>query len=408
MSWEQIRLRDIGRWYGGGTPAKSNAQYWSDGTIPWLSPKDMGTDVLAGTQDLINAAAIGATAVKLVPQNAVAVVVRSGILERTVPVALVPFETTLNQDMKAVVARDGVDPRWIAWGLRAFEGRLLAETRKTGTTVASMDMTRFLGFELPVPPLDEQRRILTILGDQLSRVDAADRSFALVEQRLDALRASTLAELLANSGSLGETVPLGDLGAIGTGGTPSRSMSSFYDGGKIPWVTSGDLSGGLIAGSKQYVTEAGRAAARLKRFPPGTLLVAMYGEGKTRGTVAQLAIEATINQACAAIQLNDASLYPWVRAVLEANYLTMRSMAAGGVQPNLNLRLVRSIPVPVPAAADRDRLLRRMEQIGNADRGLRGPLATSRRRSTAIRRSLLAAAFSGRLSAASSKELTLA
>jgi len=408
LSWEQIRLRDLGRWYGGGTPSKSNAQYWSDGTIPWLSPKDMGADVLAGTQDLINAAAIGATAVKLVPQNAVAVVVRSGILERTLPVALVPFETTLNQDMKAVVARDGVDPRWIAWGLRAFEGRLLAETRKTGTTVASMDMTRLLGFELPVPFLDEQRRILTILGDQLSRLDTADRSFVLVDQRLDALRVSALAELLANSRALGETVPLGDLGAIGTGGTPNRSMSSFYDGGKIPWVTSGDLSGGLITGSKQYVTEAGRAAARLKRFPPGTLLVAMYGEGKTRGTIAQLAIEATINQACAAVQLSDASLYPWVRAVLEANYLTMRSMAAGGVQPNLNLRLVRSIPVPIPAAADRDRLLRRLEQIVNAERGLRAPLATSRRRSTAVRRSLLAAAFSGRLTAASAKDLTLA
>jgi type I restriction enzyme S subunit len=85
-------------------------------------------------------------------------------------------------------------------------------------------------------------------------------------------------------------------------------------------------------------------------FPAGTLLVAMYGEGKTRGTVGELAIAATTNQACAAVQLTDPDPRhrAWTRLALEANYWSMRRLVSGGVQPNLNLNLVRQIVVPFP------------------------------------------------------------
>lgn len=121
MTFERVALGDIGQWYGGGTPSKSNSAFWTEGSIPWLSPKDMGHEVLTDTVDHITTTAVAGSATRLVPAHSVAVVTRSGILERKLPVALVPFETTLNQDMKAVVPRPGVDARWVAWGLRAFE-----------------------------------------------------------------------------------------------------------------------------------------------------------------------------------------------------------------------------------------------------------------------------------------------
>lgn len=111
MTWERLPLKETGKWYGGGTPSKSNKSFWTSGTIPWLSPKDMGPEVLRSTQDRITPAAVGGSSVKIVPAGSVAVVVRSGIIERTIPVSLVPFDTTLNQDMKAVAPRPGVDAR---------------------------------------------------------------------------------------------------------------------------------------------------------------------------------------------------------------------------------------------------------------------------------------------------------
>ena len=80
--WDRATLGELGEWYGGGTPSKKRPEFWTDGTIPWLSPKDMGPDVLVATQDLIHESALDDTPVKLVPAGSVAIVVRSGILER--------------------------------------------------------------------------------------------------------------------------------------------------------------------------------------------------------------------------------------------------------------------------------------------------------------------------------------
>ena len=139
-------LRDLGVWYGGGTPSKQRREFWESGTIPWLSPKDMGKPIVASTEDHITEAAIAGSATKLVPADSVAVVVRSSILDRILPIALVPMLVTLNQDMKAVVARDGVLPGYVAHLLRSLGPTLLRVTRKTGGSVASIQVPKFMTF----------------------------------------------------------------------------------------------------------------------------------------------------------------------------------------------------------------------------------------------------------------------
>ncbi|MEO5881270.1 MAG: hypothetical protein ABIQ06_02550 [Caldimonas sp.] len=97
----------------------------------------------------------------------------------------------------------------------------------------------------------------------------------------------------------------------------------------------------------ELVTERALSETNLTLYPPGTLLVAMYGEGKTRGRCAELRISATTNQALAAIQIADPHRR-YLRLVLEGSCESMRKAASGGVQPNLNLSLVRAIVVPLP------------------------------------------------------------
>lgn len=402
MTWERVPLKELGDWYGGGTPSKSNPAFWTDGDVPWLSPKDMGPEVLHGTQDHVTSEAVSGSSTKLVPAGSVAVVTRSGILERTIPVSIVPFATTMNQDMKAVVPRAGIDPRWIAWGLRAFERDLLRDTRKAGTTVASIEMPRWYGFKLPVPPLEEQRRIVAILEDHLSRLDAADAAIGRSWTRAGRMHESLLSQTVTEARDTANTVVgIGELGRVTSGMTPLKGNRLFYDGGTIPWITSGDLWRGTITEASQFVTQRALAETSLKLLPPGSLLVAMYGEGKTRGASAELAIEATTNQACAGIVLSDDSLRPWVRLVLKANYGALRRLAAGGVQPNLNLSIVKALQVPIPSTAERAAAQERVSESEMIVERLQSELKTAQRRSAALRRSLLAAAFSGRLSGSS-------
>ncbi|MFC5180782.1 restriction endonuclease subunit S [Actinomadura harenae] len=191
-NWTWAELGELGTWYGGSTPSKKRPDFWENGTIPWLSPKDMGADRLTATQDLITESALRESSVRLIPANSVAIVIRSGILERKVPVAYVPFATTLNQDMKAVRPRDDVDPRWITWGLKAFERQILDTCRKTGTTVASLEVPWLMKFKLPIPHLSEQQRILADLEEHLSRLQVTMRALKDIESKGKQMRSQIL------------------------------------------------------------------------------------------------------------------------------------------------------------------------------------------------------------------------
>ena len=99
----------------------------------------------------------------------------------------------------------------------------------------------------------------------------------------------------------------------------------------------------------------------MELYPPGSLLVAMYGEGKTRGKCAELLIPATINQAIAAIvwEPESVSCKPYIKAFLLNSYEMMRGQASGGVQPNLNLQIVKSLAVPLPPVAEQSEIVGR-------------------------------------------------
>ena len=156
-------LRTVGTWYGGGTPAKSVRGYWDDGTVPWLSPKDMDSDEITATEDHISEMAIMKSAAKLVPAGSVAFVVRSNVLRRRLPVALVPFAVTLNQDMRAVVPREGILVEYLAQTCRARAESILAQAGRTDGSMAAIQGTALLDFRIPIPPIEIQRELVLLL-----------------------------------------------------------------------------------------------------------------------------------------------------------------------------------------------------------------------------------------------------
>ncbi|ENX51419.1 MULTISPECIES: restriction endonuclease subunit S [Acinetobacter] len=158
-----MTLRDVGTWYGGGTPSKSHSDYWENGTIPWVSPKDMGRPIVDSAQDYITEDAIENSSTKLVPANSIAIVVRSSILDKLLPSALIPVPVALNQDMKAVIPHNHIMPSYLAHMIRSRGEDILRAARKTGGSVASIESSKLFSFYVPIPHLDEQKRIVTIL-----------------------------------------------------------------------------------------------------------------------------------------------------------------------------------------------------------------------------------------------------
>jgi len=186
---------------------------------------------------------------------------------------------------------------------------------------------------------------------------------------------------------------------VGTGGTPLRSKREYYDDGKIPWVTSGALNKEFVSDADEYITDLAVQATNAKVFPAHTLLVAMYGEGKTRGKVSELLIEAATNQACAAILMEglSAKIRDYVKLFFLKNYEDIRHLSSGGVQPNLNLSHIKATAIPLPPFAEQYRIVAEVERclslVGKAEAQVNANLKRAKR----LRQSFLSRAFSSSL-----------
>ena len=144
-----------------------------------------------------------------------------------------------------------------------------------------------------------------------------------------------------------ESGSLGDTFETSSGGTPSRSKESYW-GGKILWVTTSLVNSCVIIDAEEHITESGLKNSSAKVFPKGTVLIAMYGQGKTRGQVALLGVEAATNQACAAILPNKGIEPYFVFLSLVSRYEEFRKLSNSGGQENLSQGLIREIPFAYP------------------------------------------------------------
>lgn len=192
---------------------------------------------------------------------------------------------------------------------------------------------------------------------------------------------------------------IGDIAYVGTGATPKRGNPTYYDNGTIPWVTSAAVNDSEVSSAQEFVTETALHETNLTLYEPGTLLVAMYGEGKTRGKCAELRIWATTNQALAAIVLppSAAAWRKWVQYALEYQYEETRKLASGGVQPNLNLGLIKRIEIPFAPERCQRRVIDTMESYFTRLDDTVATLERVDRNLKRYRASVLKAAVEGRL-----------
>jgi type I restriction enzyme, S subunit len=186
-NWEKWRLADVGDWAGGGTPSSTNEAYWN-GDIPWVSPKDMKVSEIHYTQDQITRPAIDNSAARMIPENSVLFVTRSGILAHSFPVAINRVPVTVNQDLKAITPARGVDAKYLAWVLRAFARTILTICSKHGTTVHSIETSALKAFSIPVPPFKEQRRIVAKIEQLFSELDKGVEALETARQQLTVYR----------------------------------------------------------------------------------------------------------------------------------------------------------------------------------------------------------------------------
>ena len=164
-NWSWSRLYSFGIFSSGKTPSMQNPDYWN-GTVPWVSSKDMKKPIINDSE--MHITELAAETMQLYPAGTLLLVARSGILRRLLPLCVLGVDSTINQDIKAFTLYDVKTSPWLYYAIKAFEPYILKELVKSVTTVESLKFDEFMSMLIPVPPEKEQVRIIDALKDALS------------------------------------------------------------------------------------------------------------------------------------------------------------------------------------------------------------------------------------------------
>lgn len=189
-NWMWLRLQDIGIYSGGKTPSMANKEYWSDGSVPWITSKDMKQKYLSTSEMLISNAA--AQELTIYPEKTVLFVVRSGILRRSFPVAILTQKGTINQDLKALRLYEPAMCEYVYYLLKGFETTILFQYAKDGTTVNNIVFDALLSMPIPIPPLAEQNRIVEKVQTIFALLDSIDTLQSQYQDNLATLKSKII------------------------------------------------------------------------------------------------------------------------------------------------------------------------------------------------------------------------
>ncbi len=437
-----IHLRDLGTWAGGNTPSKANAEYWTNGTVPWVSPKDMKVDEITSSEDRVTESALAEGRVSLVPEGSVLFVTRSGILAHTFPVAVTKLPVTINQDLKALTPKPGISPRYVAHAVRGATRRILNECSKHGTTVASIETNALLEFKIPMVEFDEQLRIVAEIEKQFSRLDEAVANLKRVKANLKRYKAAVLkaavegrlvpteAELARREGRSYETgaqllqriletrgsqwkgkrkykesaAPDGtdlpdlhegwawstmpQLGELNRGKSMHRPRDDpkLY-GGPYPFIQTGDVrrSEGLITEYGQTYSELGLQQSRL--WPAGTLCITIAANIAETGI---LKFAACFPDSVVGFIAEGGSVTTqYVDYFIRTARDDLDRFASATAQKNINLEVLEGVAIALPPLVEQHRIVAEVDRRLSFVNEVEAEVDANLKRGTKLRQSVL-------------------
>ena len=337
---DHYRIRDLFDLRMGRTPARKETRYWTDCDADWVSIRDLsGFGKYVGkTKERINQTAIEECRMDPVPADTLIMSFKLSIGKT----AITKKPVYTNEAIMAFLDKHTV-PLDLDYLYHQFSSKDWMESSNLAVMGATLNKKTLGEKTIVVPSIEEQRRVSR-------RLECVQNQMSLVRRILaktDELVQSRFVEMF---GSYGEetTRLLGEVAVVQTGATPSRANAAYYGDG-IPWVKTGEINYTTIMQSAETISAAALRETNCKLFPAGTILIAMYGQGDTRGRAGVLGIPAATNQACAAVLLDvEQCDNLFMLQQLRMKYDELRGLSLGGNQKNLSLGIIKAMPVVLP------------------------------------------------------------
>ncbi|WP_083872916.1 restriction endonuclease subunit S [Nocardia testacea] len=360
--YRSVPIGDVTTVRGGGTPTRSNADYYGGG-IPWVTPKDMKSWSIDQSQVTLSEFGVQNSPAKLIPENSVLVVVRSGVLKHTIPVGINKVPVTINQDIKAIICGDSILPEYLARFIKERSEVILKWVRATTADNFPFDALRSL--PIPLPPLNEQRRIAAIL-DRADTLRAKRRQAIAL---LDDLAQSLFIDMFGDPSSNPHGWPTrtirdliestqygtGEKAAL-TGETPVLRMGNLTSDGKIV-VDDLKYLGGYV--DERYIARQGDILFNRTNSAELVGKTALFKYSEPMAYAGYLI----------RVRVNAANTPDYVAAFLNTKYAKriLRGMCKSIVgMANINARELRSIAIAQPPLPLQQEFAERIDSVDSA------------------------------------------
>ena len=337
--WTESLVKDEFKLSMGKTPARSNPKCWENGTHRWISISDMATYTryTGDTSEYITEYAITDSGIKAVPKGTIIMSFKLSI-GRT---AITSEDIYTNEAIMAFADFDEkkfnidflhfliANKNWLLGAKQAVKGQTLNKE--------SIGNAKII-----IPPIEMQEEFASIYNQ-------ADKS-EFVGFKSQFIEMFGSVDYNPKSYNIKK---VGDFAVCFAGATPSTKIPSYWDNGNIPWMSSGEVHKGRVQDTDAKITQQGYDGCSTKMVPIHSIVVALAGQGKTRGTVAINDIELCTNQSLCAIVPNEEVNYEYLFHNLRGRYRELRSMS-GDVdgRGGLNLKHIQSIKVIVPPMSE--------------------------------------------------------
>lgn len=270
-------------------------------------------------------------------------------------------------------------PRFIYYQLKSLPFKHHIELTKTGTTFYGITQEAMGQYKALIPPSEEQTAIAAYLDRKTAEIDQliADkkRLLELYEEEKAAIINQAVTkginpnvpmkdsgiEWLGEIPEHWETVNLKWVSKIYSGGTPSKNNEDFWQNGTIPWLNSGTVNQFFITEPSEYITEEALNSSSAKWIPENSIVIALAGQGKTKGMAAQVMFECTCNQSMGVIVPNDRIDNRFLLYYLTRNYQNIRNLGGGDKRDGINLEMVGGIPLPVIPLSEQAEIVNHIE-----------------------------------------------
>ena len=400
--WEWRKLGELCHTTSGGTPSRRESKFY-EGNIPWVKSGELDKGVITDTEEKISEEAIKNSSAKLFPKGTLLIALYGATIGK---LAFLGVDAATNQAICGIYKNEKIDSPFLYNYLLYRKQKLV--NQGIGGAQPNISQSILRDLDIPLPPKHTQLAIVSKIEELFSELDKGIENLRTAQLQLKTYRQAVLKWAfegkLTNENIKEGELPkgwnmkcIGDIFEVFIGSTPKRNIPEYW-GGEINWVSSGEIAFCNIISTKEKITKEGLKNTSCKVHPIGTVIIAMIGEGKTRGQAAILKIEASHNQNAAALRVdNNVYKSQLLYYYLVLKYEDNRKVGSGNNQKALNKERVKSIPIPLPSIEEQNTIVQEIEsRLSVADK-MEESITESLQQAEALRQSILKKAFEGKL-----------